>query len=131
MQNSSPRDRPSQGRGRTKETGTRVQSQRHTHGNGLTPAFLETNSLAKEGRELLHAWCPVQHHKKSGVSWQSHHSKEGDTCVSGFSNSLCRIEFGSLGHLVDYVISAPCNACGVSSDDQRNATPNLNKEEAR
>ncbi|KAL3517962.1 hypothetical protein ACH5RR_020551 [Cinchona calisaya] len=131
IMNSSSRDKPSEGRGRNKATGTHVHSQKHTPGNGFVPALLETNSLAKDGRELQHAWSPVQPHKKSGVSCQSHHLKEGDTRANRFSNSLRKIEFGSLGHLVDDVISAPCNACGLSCDEQRNATSDLNKEEAR
>ncbi|XP_027112355.1 uncharacterized protein [Coffea arabica] len=131
IKNCSSRDRPSQGRPRFKATGTPFQSERHTQDNGFVPAFMETNSLPKGGRELLHAWCPVQPRTKSGVSCQSLHSKAGDTCANGFSNSMRRIEFGSLGNLADDVILAPCNACLLSSNNQKNATPDLTKEEAR
>ena len=92
---------------------------------------METNSLPKGGSELLHAWCPVQTRTKSGVSCQTLHSKAGDTSANGFSNSMCRIEIGSLGNKDDDVIIAPCNDRLLSSNNQKNATPDVTKEEER
>ncbi|KAL3530970.1 hypothetical protein ACH5RR_010292 [Cinchona calisaya] len=125
-------DRPLHDWDRNKATGADGQSQSHTYSNDFIPDFSETKSVSNVGCQLPHACCPVKVGKKSCVSCPSYHSKEGDTDhANGFSNSLCRIQFGSLGHLVDEVISAPCNACGSNSDDQRNAASNLTREEER
>ncbi|KAJ8561489.1 hypothetical protein K7X08_037222 [Anisodus acutangulus] len=80
-----------------------VSGQPH-HTDGWVPAFSDTNSLGKCTQEVSGVQSIVQGHREFVVSGKSHHCID-DSHADDFSNSSCRLEFGSLGKLTKDMLS--------------------------
>ncbi|CAI9107140.1 OLC1v1006432C1 [Oldenlandia corymbosa var. corymbosa] len=104
----------------------------YSNGYGHDSTYSQVHLSAKGGRENFHARGPVPTQKKSsGISSQSNCGKEYRNRANGISNSLQKIEFGSIGRLVDGVISTSCNVSALVTNSHLNSSSSFEKVEEK